>query len=178
LRWILACACMLGCAGVPTKPARIAHSCPNVPASGKRAAFQRAYIELASVKKGDLPRSLATLKRESVQAQQVTGVLAGHEEPVALSWDRCLDRKCELKLSRTLLVTANLPARASDLVRIEVLIREGIGEHASVYTERVETHDQQPVTFDEHGERSVMVATPYLLASEDDVQKLAACKQP
>jgi hypothetical protein len=166
---------MLGCAGVPTKPARIAHDCPDVPT--RHAVFEHAYIELASVKKADLPRSLAKLKQQPVEAQQVTGVLAEHETPVALSWDRCLDRKCELKLSRTLLVAAYLPSRASDPVRIDIMIREGVGEHASVYNERVETRDQQPATFDEHGERSVMIATPYLLANAADAQRLAACKQ-
>jgi hypothetical protein len=176
LRWILACLFAVGCAGVPTKPARIAHTCANLP--GPAGSFARAYIELASVKKRDLPRSLAKLKQEPVLAQEVTGVLAEHETPVALRWDRCLDSKCELKLSRTLLIAAYLPARVSEPIRIDVMIREGIGEHASVYNERVETRDQQPVTFDEHGERSLMVATPYLLAAEGDLQQLIRCKKP
>jgi hypothetical protein len=177
LRWIvLAYASMLGCAGVPTKPARIAQTCPAIPSQG--ANVGRAYIELASVKKGDLPRSLAKLKTQSVQAQQVTGVLAEDQTPVALTWDRCLDSKCELKLARTLLVSAYLPTRASDVIQIEVMIREGIGEHASVYLERVETRNQEPVSFDEHGDRSRMVATPYLLSSDADARRLIACKQP
>ncbi len=176
MRWILACACMLGCAGVPTTPARIAQTCPNVPGPG--GELQRAYIELASVKKSDLPRSLSKLKLEPVDAQQVTGVVAEDQTPVALTWDRCLDRKCELKLNRTLLVTGYLPATRSEPVRIEVMIREGVGEHASVYIERVETRDQQPVSFDEHGERSVMVATPYLISSDRDLEQLIACKKP
>jgi hypothetical protein len=178
LRWISACLgiALLACAGVPTKPARIAHTCANVPAQG--GSSSRAYIELASVKKRDLPRSLAKLKQEPVDAQQVTGVLAEHETPVALRWDRCLDSKCELKLNRTLLIAAYLPARESEPIRIDIMIREGVGEHASVYNERVETRDQQPVTFDEHGERSVMVATPYLLAGDSDLQRLIDCKKP
>jgi hypothetical protein len=175
LRWIVACCLLLGCAGVPTKPARIAHSCPNVPSHGD--SFRSAYIELASVKRGDLPRSLAKLKQEPVLAQQVTGVLAEHETPVALTWDRCLDRHCKTKLKRTLLIAAYLPSRPGEAIRIDVMIREGVGEHASVYNERVETRDQTPVSFDEHGDRSRMVATPYLLSGEADVQRLAACKQ-
>ncbi|HEX5658657.1 MAG TPA: hypothetical protein VFX59_15755 [Polyangiales bacterium] len=175
MRWILVCFGMLGCAGVATKPARIAHSCPNLPARG---ALSRAYIELASVRKRDLPRSLAKLKQQPIDVQQVTGLVAEDQSPVALDWDRCLDSKCELKLSRTLLVTGYLPERVGEPVRIEVMIREGVGEHASVYIERVETRDQQPVAFDEHGDRSLMVATPYLIAGDNDLQQLIACKKP
>lgn len=176
MRWILACVCLLGCAGVPTRPARIAQSCAGVPA--QQAGVRRAYIELASIKKRDLPRSLQKLKNEPVDAQQVTGVLAEDQTPVALSWDRCLDEHCELKLSRTLLVAAYLPATARETVRIDVMIREGVGEHASVYNESVETRDQQPASFEEHGERSVMVATPYLLADDADLERLKLCKAP
>lgn len=176
MRWIPACCLlMIGCAGVPTRAARIAHSCPGVPSRADR--FHGAYIELASVKRGDLPRSLAKLKQEPVQVQQVTGVLAEHETPVALEWDRCLDSKCETNLKRTLLITASLPTRQGEAIGIDVMIREGVGEHASVYNERVETRDQAPVSFDEHGDRSRMVATPYLLSGDLDVKRLTACKQ-
>ncbi|HEY6880896.1 MAG TPA: hypothetical protein VI299_22885 [Polyangiales bacterium] len=177
MRWILACALLFGCAGIPTKSARIAHSCSALPA--QNTGFARAYIELASVKKGDLPRSLAKLKQEPIQVQQeVTGVLVEHETPVALPWDRCLDAKCEYKLARTLLITAYLPKTTQEPVHLEIMIREGVGEHASLFTERVDTYNQQPARLDEHGDRSWLIATPYLLSNDADVQRLIACKQP
>jgi hypothetical protein len=179
-RLCLAVLMLVGCAhGPAASPARIAHSCPAVPAQRAvaRGTFPRAFIELASVKKRALPRQLGKLKQEAVEAQGVMGVLAEHEVPVPLSWDRCLDRKCELKLKRTLLVSAFLPSRASEPVRVEVMIREGTGEHASLYKEELETRDQQAATVDEHGEGTVLVITPYLLSSDADAQALIACKR-
>jgi len=177
LRWfVLACALVTGCASVKTTPSRIAHVCSALPAQ-RDAQFQRAYLEIASVKKRDLP-ALKKLAQQSVPAIGVTGVVAEHETPVALEWDRCLDNECKLKLHRTLLIAAYLPPSASEAMRIDVLIREGVGEHASVYSERVETRDQHAATIDEHGDHSLLVITPYLLGDDRDVQNLLACKQP
>jgi hypothetical protein len=178
-RW-LALLTLAACAHGPApQSARIAQSCPALPArrAMARGTFPRAFIELASVKKGELPRSLSKLKQQPVEAQGVTGVVAEHEVPVPVSWDRCLDRKCELKLKRTLLVSAFLPSRASEPVRVEVMIREGTGEHASLYKEELETRDQQAAAVDEHAEGTMLVVTPYLLSSDADAQALIACKR-
>lgn len=172
----LLCACAHGGA---LNQAQLAQRCPALPARAvaEGGNFQRAFLEFASVKKGELPDPLAELSQEPVPAYAVGGALAEHETPLTLDWDRCLDARCELKLRRTLMIAADLPRSAADPIGISVHIREHNGDEVSVYAEHGETRNQRPLALDEHGERTMLVVTPYLISNDADLKTLLACKQ-
>jgi hypothetical protein len=160
-----------------SQEAWLAQPCPAIPSRPVRSGFKRAFLELASVHESDLPRRMEQLGREPIRSRAVGGMLSEHEAPLAIDWDRCLDARCELKLSRKLMIAAELPQHVDEPVRISVHIREHNGSDVSVYAEHAETRNQRAVAIDDHGDRTRLVVTPYLLSDDADAQALLMCKK-
>lgn len=159
--------------------AYIAQPCAAIVPVGDRTSLPAAqvFVEVAHVLSGQLPAPVGTfLAEHAVPVERVAGLLASNGISGSAPWGECVDAACSSS-SSTLRVLPHLAALASEPFEIELSITSanasGQGQEQRLAAKRMVTN-QQPIVLP-LGEQ-LLVVTPYLIGSEEDLAGLYRCK--
>lgn len=174
-------ACGRGPAESPERIVQVGRRCAGLEMGGEpldpRSA--RVFVEVVDVSSDRLAQPVGDwLANNAVKARSTAHVVAFAGVPTSTPWGQCVDAVCGSQ-ERSLTLTATLPGRASEPIRLALRIEEASPDGAVILLDTtLAAPNQAPVVLPPAPAVSPgsLVVTAYLLRRHDDLHRVLECQ--